>query len=54
MLVRRLDLELLRLRRRERRLSWEVMLRERSEVLYRTACEWLWMVLRDTDEVPWI
>jgi len=52
-LIRRLDLELMRLRRRERRLSWEVLLRERSEVLYRTACEWLWLGLKDGTEMPW-
>jgi len=52
-LTRRLDLELLRIRRRERRLTWEVLLRERPELLYRTACEWLWVRLRDTAEVPW-
>ena len=49
-LIKRLELELLRVRRRERRLTWEVLLRERSEVLYRTACEWLWLT---QEEVPW-
>ena len=39
-LLRRLRLELLRLRRHERRLSHEDLLRDRAEVLYRTACEW--------------
>ncbi len=46
-LIRRLDLELMRLRRRERRLTWEDLLRERSEVLYRTTCEWLWLIGAD-------
>jgi len=53
MLTRRLDLELLRIRRRERRLTWEVLLRERGEVLYRTACEWLWTEFASGDQVPW-
>lgn len=39
-LTRRIRLELLRLRRHERRLSQEDLLRDRAEVLYRTACEW--------------
>ena len=42
-LTRRLDLELQRLRRHDRRLTWEDLLRDRPEVLYRTACEWIWM-----------
>ena len=50
---RRLHLEYLRLRRRERRLSWEDMLRERSEVLYRSCLEWLWLQLSDGDSSPW-
>ena len=37
------DLELQRLRRHDRRLTWEDLLRDRPEVLYRTACEWIWM-----------
>ena len=49
-LTERLHLELLRVRRRERRLTWEVLLRERSEVLYRTACEWLWLT---QERMPW-
>lgn len=51
----RLRLELIRLRRRERRLSWEDLLRERSEVLYRTACEWLYEQLAHERgaEPPW-
>jgi hypothetical protein len=36
-------LELQRLRRHERRLTWEDLLRERAEVVYRTACEWSWL-----------
>ena len=50
---RRLHLEYLRLRRRERRLSWEDMLRERSEVLYRSVMEWLWLQLADENDLPW-
>jgi len=50
---RRIHLELLRLRRRERRLSWEDILRERGEVLYRSCFEWLWLQLSDGDSLPW-
>lgn len=50
---RRVRLEWLRLRRRERRLTWEDALRERSEVLYRSCCEWLWLQLAETDTRPW-
>jgi hypothetical protein len=50
---RRLRQEMIRLRRRERRFSWEDMLRERSELLYRTCCEWLWLQLSGTDSPPW-
>ena len=39
-LARRIRLEVMRLRRHERRLSQEDLLRDRAEVLYRTACEW--------------
>lgn len=42
-LTRRLDLELRRLRRHDRRFTWEDLLGDRPEVLYRTACEWTWM-----------
>ncbi|MFT5680516.1 MAG: hypothetical protein ACI8RZ_001422 [Myxococcota bacterium] len=42
-LLRRMMLELQRLRRHDRRVSWEDMLRERAEVVYRTACEWSWL-----------
>ncbi|MDG1479489.1 MAG: hypothetical protein P8R54_07855 [Myxococcota bacterium] len=42
-LLRRMMLELHRLRRHDRRLSWEDLLRERAEVVYRTACEWSWL-----------
>ncbi len=41
-LQRRLELELLRLRRHERRASWEGLLRARVEVLYRTCASWIW------------
>jgi hypothetical protein len=50
---RRLRLELLRLRRGERRLSWEDVLRERGEVLYRSCFEWLWLQLANGDSAPW-
>lgn len=49
----RVHLEWLRLRRRERRLSWEDALRERSEVLYRSCFEWLWLQLSESDSPPW-
>jgi hypothetical protein len=39
---RRLVLEYQRLRRHDRRLTWEDLLRDRGEVVYRTACEWCW------------
>ncbi len=53
-LLARLDIELLRLRRRERRLTFEDLLRERGELLYRTACEWLFdSQLRASGTVPW-
>jgi len=42
-LLRRLELEQLRLRRHSRRLTWEDFLRDRGEVLYRSCLEWLWM-----------
>ena len=50
---RRLWLEYLRLRRRERRLSWDDLLRERGELLYRSCFEWLWLQLEDGDSAPW-
>lgn len=40
---RRLMAEVWRLRRHDLRVSWEDMLRERGEILYRTTCEWLWL-----------
>ena len=63
-LARRVRLEVLRLRRHERRLSQEDLLRDRSEVLYRTACEWwyehdpdavlaLWQDASSWPEWPW-
>lgn len=42
-LERRLHLELLRLRRHDRRANWETMLRQRGEVLYRSCAVWSWM-----------
>jgi hypothetical protein len=39
-LAARMDLEQTRLRRYERRATWEDTLRVRGEVLYRSACEW--------------
>lgn len=50
---RRIRLEWLRLRRRERRLSFEDTLRERSEVLYRSCMEWLWLHCEGSDTRPW-
>ena len=50
---RRLWLEYIRLRRRERRLSWEDLLRERGEVLYRSCFEWLWLQLEEGEAPPW-
>ncbi len=46
-ILRRVLLEWRRLRRRERRLSLEDTLRERSEVLYRSAFEWLYVTQLD-------
>ena len=42
-LMARLRLELMRLRRFERRMTWEDLLRDRGEVVYRTLCEQLWL-----------
>jgi len=42
-LLRRLELEYRRLRRHDRRMTWEDLLRDRGEVVARTACEWLWV-----------
>ena len=53
MVTRRLRQEMIRLRRRERRFSWEDLLRERGELLYRTCFEWLWLELSETEEHPW-
>jgi hypothetical protein len=39
----RLRLELMRLRRFERRMTWEDLLRDRGEVVYRSLCEQLWL-----------
>ena len=50
---RRLWLEYLRIRRRERRLSWEDLLRERGELLYRSCFEWLWLQLEHGARRPW-
>ena len=50
-ILRRLRIEWLRLCRRERRLSLEDTLRERSEVLYRSCMEWLWLQLEGAS--PW-
>lgn len=41
-LMRRLTLELWRVRRHERRATWEDLLRRRGEVLYRTCSTWWW------------
>ena len=45
-LMRRLRLELLRLRRHGRGLSWEDLLRDRGELVLRTCCEWAWVHAR--------
>ena len=50
-ILRRLRIEWLRLCRRERRLSLEDTLRERSEGLYRSCMEWLWLQLEGAS--PW-
>lgn len=50
-MLRRLHLELLWLRRLERRSSWEDVLRRRPEVLYRTALSWAWLVGRDAEKL---
>lgn len=50
-LVRRLDLELLRVRRWERRATWEDMLRRRPEVVYRAAHEGARRTLLDRSPV---
>lgn len=42
-LKERIRLELMRLRRFERRVTWEDVLRDRGEVLYRSVCEQLWL-----------
>ena len=52
-IVSRVRLEWLRLRRRERRLSIEDTLRERSEVLYRACLEWLWLQLEGQQTSAW-
>ena len=52
-ILARVRLEWLRLRRRERRLSVEDALRERSEVLYRSCLEWLWLQMEDQGALAW-
>ena len=52
-ILARVRLEWLRLRRRERRLSLEDALRERSEVLYRSCLEWLWLQLSNQTDPAW-
>ena len=42
-LQRRLVLEYQRLRRHDRRMTWEDALRDRGEVVVRAVCEWLWV-----------
>lgn len=41
-LTRRMRIELLRLRRHDRRANWETVLRTRGEVLYRSCAIWNW------------
>ncbi|HCH61282.1 MAG: hypothetical protein CL927_04730 [Deltaproteobacteria bacterium] len=52
-LQRRLELEYQRLRRHDRRMTWEDILRDRSELLCRTACEWLWVHTPDAVMPLW-
>ncbi len=52
-ILQRVRLEWMRLRRRERRLSIEDTLRERSEVLYRSCLEWLWLQMADDNAQAW-
>lgn len=52
-LIRRMTLEMWRLRRLDHRISWEDVLRERGEVLYRTACEWCWLRAPDETLALW-
>ena len=42
LVMRRLHNELLRLRRHERRVNWETLLRDRGEVLYRLTASFCW------------
>lgn len=50
---RRLMLELWRLRRHDVRVTWEDMLRERGEVLYRIVAEWCWLHHREAALALW-
>lgn len=52
-LRRRLQLELLYLRRLERRTTWEDLLRGRPELLYRELMTWAWAQVRDTERWEW-
>ena len=52
-LTRRMVLEYRRLRRHDRRMTWEDLLRDRGELVARTACEWLWMNAPDQVMSTW-
>lgn len=52
-LQRRLVLEYQRLRRHDRRMTWEDVLRDRSELVVRAACEWLWVHAPEEVEALW-
>jgi len=52
-LQRRVVLEYQRLRRHDRRMTWEDVLRDRSELVVRTACEWLWVHAPDAVMSCW-
>lgn len=51
-IVRRLDLELLRIRRHERRSSWEDLLRRRPELVYRACAEGARRTMHDGGLAP--
>ena len=52
-LVRRLTLEHQRLRRHDRRMTWEDTLRDRGELVARSVCEWLWVHAPESVEDLW-
>jgi len=52
-IMRRMLLEVYRLRRHDRRVSWEDVLRQRADVLTRTACEWCWLHCPEETHKHW-